>query len=403
MSSINPYNMFEISHNFLKFGKNIIQKSMDTYFASHIRSHQENILNDYHYILNQKNIKTVLDALPYHVMLLDHNRQVVFLNKSVLTLLNIKPSESIGKRPGELIKCIHANEMKYGCGTSKYCNYCGAGNAIVQSQTSDTMVTEDCRIISSDGDQWTSYEFSVSSYNLTVGEKIFSLFTMEDISDTKRRLILEKIFFHDLINSAGSLMGVYELLRESAGKDKQIELLDIASHLSREIVEEILSQRQILQAENNELIPEQRSNNSIKLMNSVVTRMTHHKVSTGKTITIDKNSDDVDFLTDRRIIRRVLINMAKNALEATEKGGEVSIKAKLDGQNIIFSVSNAGFIPEHIQLQIFQRSFSTKGNNRGLGTYSMKLLTEKFLKGKIYFDSTQEKGTTFHCVIPISG
>ena len=38
-------------------------------------------------------------------------------------------------------------------------------------------------------------------------------------------------------------------------------------------------------------------------------------------------------------------------------------------------------VPEDVKLQIFQRSFSTKGPGRGLGTYSMKLLTERYLKG----------------------
>lgn len=38
-------------------------------------------------------------------------------------------------------------------------------------------------------------------------------------------------------------------------------------------------------------------------------------------------------------------------------------------------------MPRTSQLQIFQRSFSTKGKGRGLGTYSIKLLTERYLKG----------------------
>jgi sensor histidine kinase regulating citrate/malate metabolism len=52
-------------------------------------------------------------------------------------------------------------------------------------------------------------------------------------------------------------------------------------------------------------------------------------------------------------------------------------------------------------MQIFQRSFSTKGSGRGIGTYSMKLLTEQYLGGEILVESSQENGTTFTVVIPL--
>jgi sensor histidine kinase regulating citrate/malate metabolism len=52
-------------------------------------------------------------------------------------------------------------------------------------------------------------------------------------------------------------------------------------------------------------------------------------------------------------------------------------------------------MPVDVQLQIFQRSFSTKGNGRGIGTYSIKLLTEQYLNGKVSFVSNESEGTRF--------
>jgi signal transduction histidine kinase len=57
-------------------------------------------------------------------------------------------------------------------------------------------------------------------------------------------------------------------------------------------------------------------------------------------------------------------------------------------------------MPKEVRLQVFQRSFSTKGADRGLGTYSVKLLTEKYLKGKVSFSSQQGEGTTFFVLLP---
>ena len=62
----------------------------------------------------------------------------------------------------------------------------------------------------------------------------------------------------------------------------------------------------------------------------------------------------------------------------------------------VWDVWNSGVIPSNIQNRIFQRHFSTKASvGRGLGTFSMKLFGEKYLKGKVSFLSSVEKGTTF--------
>jgi signal transduction histidine kinase len=58
-------------------------------------------------------------------------------------------------------------------------------------------------------------------------------------------------------------------------------------------------------------------------------------------------------------------------------------------------------MPEEIQLQVFQRSFSTKASSgRGIGTYSMKLLGEHYLGGKVAFTSREPEGTEFTVTLP---
>jgi len=59
-------------------------------------------------------------------------------------------------------------------------------------------------------------------------------------------------------------------------------------------------------------------------------------------------------------------------------------------------------MPEAVQLQMFQPSFSTKGaKGRGIGSYSVKLLTEKYLQGKVWFVSREPEGTTFFVALPL--
>ena len=119
-----------------------------------------------------------------------------------------------------------------------------------------------------------------------------------------------------------------------------------------------------------------------------------------KSIVIGNPAGEYIFKSDPTLVRRVLINMLKNALEATPARGEVLLGYFNDEGAVTFYVHNDQFMPKEVQLQVFKRSFSTKGKDRGLGTYSIKLLTEKYLRGKVWFETDEKKGTSFFARLP---
>jgi signal transduction histidine kinase len=92
--------------------------------------------------------------------------------------------------------------------------------------------------------------------------------------------------------------------------------------------------------------------------------------------------------------------MLKNALEATDFGGTVRAGCfGVDGY-AVFEVRNDRVMSEETRLQIFKRFYSTKGRGRGVGTYSIKLLTENYLGGRAWFESDERVGTVFRVAIP---
>jgi len=78
----------------------------------------------------------------------------------------------------------------------------------------------------------------------------------------------------------------------------------------------------------------------------------------------------------------------------------VTVGCEREADRVRFSVHNAGAMPRDVALQVFRRSFSTKGKGRGLGTYSMRLIGERYLKGRIFFTSDAAGGTAFFAVFP---
>jgi sensor histidine kinase regulating citrate/malate metabolism len=95
--------------------------------------------------------------------------------------------------------------------------------------------------------------------------------------------------------------------------------------------------------------------------------------------------------------------MSINALEATIDGHAIKIWDELREDAVCFHVWNDGYIPPNIAQRIFQRNFTTKEQNgRGIGTFSMKLIGENLLGGKVSFTTSQEKGTIFTILLPVS-
>lgn len=367
-----------------------------THFAPAVRTTKEEILNEYKRVGSQRFFTEIFGAMTGVGAVLDKNRQIVFANDEFLTLLGINNIEPIlGKRTGEVVGCIHSEEETGGCGTSKACEYCGAVNAILESQKSGKKSMKETRITSLIEGKVKSWDFNITSTPITIAQEPFYVLMLQDISDEKRRFALERIFFHDLLNTAGGLNGLLSILKDSADPDESRDLIKLSEEASRDIIEEIVSHRQLRAAENGDLHVKIDDLNSIELLESSVGKISSHDIALEKQIIIDENSSDLNFQTDRILFQRVLVNLLKNALEATEKCGSVgiSVESKLD--KIIFRVNNKHVIPEEIQLQLFQRSFSTKGPSRGIGTYSIKLLTENYLNGKVSFVSNEKEGTVF--------
>ncbi|MGA2298372.1 MAG: HAMP domain-containing sensor histidine kinase [FCB group bacterium] len=361
------------------------------------RATDDELLYQINLIRNIKELKTFIDAVPEIYLILNRNRQIVFANKPLYKLIeHTNQNEVLGKRPGEVIGCQNAFETPDGCGTSEKCMFCGTLNSILMSLDSQPTIQE-ARLTNIDtGD---AMDFRVWSIPYIIGEEKYAILTLSDISDEKRRNVLERIFFHDIMNTAGSLRGFARIINESPEEINEIK--EAILILSEKLIDEINYQKQLNSAENNELLVEPRKINSIKLLKDIINLYPDYQVIKGQIITLADSVESVDFISDSTLLRRVILNITKNAVEASDKNQTITIGCYLKDEKVHFWVHNSNYMPTDIQLQLFKRSFSTKGSGRGLGTYSMKLLTERYLKGTISFTSTEEEGTKFTASYPL--
>ena len=339
---------------------------------------------------------SLFEFFPVPLMVLNSSRQIIIANKAFVEMLGADSLDAfLGKRPGEAAGCVYAGVGPAGCGTSGNCQECGALLAILDSITGNTRSTRECQLLTTGDDGLTSamdLRITVSPWETEFGR--YHVAAILDVGHEKRRLVLERIFFHDILNSAGGAQSLVDLLLDEVPEASRETVTLVRSSLFA-LVDEIQKQRQLLALERNEYTVSMLTLQGLEVLGNIAAEFRMHPKCIGKQISLDPASENVPVVTDHTLLRRVVVNMLINALEATRDGGEVALGLKREDRSAVFWVRNEAVMPESVRRQIFKRSFSTKGSDRGLGTYSIKLLAENYLGATVGFSSAETSGTTF--------
>jgi nitrogen fixation/metabolism regulation signal transduction histidine kinase len=358
-----------------------------TFFAPAGRAEEHLLMQQHQSISQVKFMTAVLHSVSDMMLILNEHRQIVAVNKKLLDTFNVAdPLALIGMRPGESVSCIHSSQGPDGCGTAESCSACGAVLTILASQESVEQTEGECRlVISANGG--TALDLEVKATPLEADGQLYTIFAIKDIGSDKRRQVLERTFFHDILNTVGGINGIANMLVDSDGITPEIEAeyKEIMVDLSDNLAEEINQQRRLLAAERGEYVPEMKNIELRQLLQDVCTLYGNHTRAPDRSVILD-NFPECHLTTDQPMLRRIVGNMVLNALEATPVGGTVRVALVSVAGSICIEVANLGEIPKEVQLSLFKRSFSTKASSgRGIGTYSMKLFGEKYLGGEVNF------------------
>ncbi len=375
--------------------------SEKTHYASAPRAPMKIVMEQHNSLKKAEFLEEVFTKIPVMFFIINQHRQIIYMNDLIKKeLQRLKIDMGLGFRPGEVLSCQNAFTEAAGCGTSYQCRLCGIVNTIMEAVANDCLIIHEASFESNlHGDyQVTDYEVAAKPFYWQ-NEK-YIIITFDNISQTKRKEHLEQTFFHDLLNKAMSVSGLSEIL--SSGPDQSNEeLIKLLRKGIFDLTNEIIFQRSLTEAESGEFSPRFEALNSFEVLHSIKEDFLSYEVVSNKKVLISEKSTSIDFLSDRIILNRILTNLVKNAFEATKPGDVITMGSKANEQSVQIWVQNQTLIPEDIKGQIFRRSFSTKGKGRGMGTYSVKLFTEQYLKGKVTLISDRSHGTVFSIQLPL--
>jgi signal transduction histidine kinase len=120
----------------------------------------------------------------------------------------------------------------------------------------------------------------------------------------------------------------------------------------------------------------------------------------GLELSVDFAEPQLMVYADAEQIKRALLNLVKNAIQASTQGGRVEIKAQRGDERVRIAVKDygPGIHPDQMK-QIFDPFFTTKGSGAGLGLSIVKSIIEEN-DGEIWVESVPGEKTVFFIVLP---
>ena len=216
---------------------------------------------------------------------------------------------------------------------------------------------------------------------------IFALLTSKKAEQNKVWVGLSKETAHQLGTPISSLMAWTEVLKENYPDDELIPEMEHDVNRLQLIAERFSKIGSV---------PELSTVNLLDVMNNVADYMRHR---TSDKVVIEKvfPRQEVYARINAALFEWVVENLCKNAVDAMNGSGKITLFLQDEGEHIAIEVSDTGKgIKKKDIKHVFKPGFTTKKRGWGLGLSLAKRIVEEYHKGRIFVvNSEVGKGTTF--------
>ncbi len=145
--------------------------------------------------------------------------------------------------------------------------------------------------------------------------------------------------------------------------------------------------------------PSRRSLNLLVLVRDVCDSLAPQLKAQSITTEIDIPSD-MTVVADGDMLRRAVVNLVLNALDAMPDGGELTVTGWIGPQGLELEIADSGpGLSEDVLEHLFEPFYSTKSNGTGLGLTIVDRIAEAH-GGQVRADNCPQGGAAFTILIP---
>jgi len=272
----------------------------------------------------------------------------------------------------------------------------------------ETLSSEDS-VEQSEGDE---LPIEVHVKRIDIEQQPLLQWILRDVSERleldQLRSDLTSMIFHDLRAPISNIISSLEVLETSTLHEDEAfqSVLSIAQRSSRRASRLIESLLDLDRLEAGRAVIDKQKASISNLITEAVEEVHPMAEAKGHVLRFDLKPRLPEVEIDMDLILRVLTNLLENAIKYTRTGGQITVSSRKDKKHIVVSVQDSGpGIPPADQTRIFDKYARIhregKPKGRGLGLAFCRLAVEAH-GGKIWVESTEGEGSTFHFTLPLS-
>lgn len=225
----------------------------------------------------------------------------------------------------------------------------------------------------------------------------------------KRSEEIRKTFTATLAHDLRSpIMGEQKALEVMLSKNPETPISDFSEYLkgiydtNDDLLKIVNNLLEIYQFESGKSELKLETNNIKEIIESVARTLKPLAEDQQSNISLEIEENMPSVMVDRSEIQRVISNLTSNAIKHNKKGTDITIKAcKIDNEIQVSVSDNGQGIPDAEKPNIFQKYPVVKsGIGSGLGLFLSKQIIDAH-HGRIWFESEEGNGTTFHFTLPV--
>jgi two-component system phosphate regulon sensor histidine kinase PhoR len=254
--------------------------------------------------------------------------------------------------------------------------------------------------------------FSVTAAPVRAAGANGAVMVLHDITDLRRLERVRRDFVanvsHEFKTPLTAIQGFAETLLSGALDDKanRVRFVEIIREHARRLARLTDDLLKLSRIEAGRLELELRPIRVEALVNGCVETARLNAKARGLQISVDLQENAPPVRGDGAQLGEVLQNLLDNALQYTPSGGQIELKARSNGHDVIFTVTDSGIgIPESDLERIFERFYrvdaarSREAGGTGLGLAIARHIVDAH-GGRIWVESAVGQGSRFHFSIP---